>query len=269
MGFNSHLKKTFSSAYWLQKNITIQYFSTSSKHVLIYTLPITNSYLSTTVDFIDSEFVTKSSPIHKSIQSLTIRSNSDDYSPKLSIIHVFNRFPYVTHLRLETVLLLPSNVTICSTRLRCLSLCNYTLSSCCQLLGQLPQVTSLSITGLSCKILTIDTCSKSYPEITRLKISIDAVQINNLFNIIQYFPNVNEFSLLIKNPTNRSIDDFRQDEKFELFSQGFIHLRYFEVTLPIKQDSLQTSNWLDTLNPNQWIFVKASNGNSVILKTWL
>ncbi|CAF0864912.1 unnamed protein product [Rotaria sordida] len=267
--FNSILKTTFSSTYWLQKNTIIQCFSTASKHVSIYTLPITNSHLSTSIDIIDQELSMKPSPSHKNIQSLVIHSTSDYYSPKLSITNLFNKFPSLIHLKLDTVLLLPPTIFICSNRLRSLSICNYSLLSCCQLLDYLPQVISLSITSSYCKILTIDTCSKPILSITRLKISIDSIQTKNLSNIIQYFPNVNEFYLLIKNTSNRSTDDFRQCEKFECFLQGFIHLRYFEITLPGKQESFSIPNWMSTLNSNQIICVKTKDGNSLILKVWL
>ncbi|CAF3133791.1 unnamed protein product [Rotaria sp. Silwood2] len=267
--FNSILKTTFSSAYWLQKNITIQYFSTASKHVSIYSLPNTSSHLSTSGDVIDHEFSMKSSPSHLNIQSLIVHSSTDNYSPKLSITNLFTKFPSLTYLKLDTVLLLPPTIIICSNHLRSLSLCNYSLLSCCQLLDYLPQVISLSIKNSLCKTLTIENCPKSILSITRLKITIDSIQIKNLSNITQYFPNVNEFYLLIKNTSNRATDDFRQCEKFEFFSQGFIHLRYFEITLPIKQDCFSIPTWMHTLNTNQRICVKTKDGNSLILKAWL
>ncbi|CAF3542006.1 unnamed protein product [Rotaria sp. Silwood1] len=267
--FNSILKRTFSSAYWLQKNIAIQCFSTSSKHVSIYTLPITNSHLSTSVDIIHQELSMTPSSSHQNIQSLIVHSNSDNYSPKLSITNLFTKFPSLTHLKLDTVLLLPPTIFICSNRLRSLSLCHYSLLSCCQLLDYLPQVISLSITNSYCKTLTIDSCPKSILSVSRLKISIDSIQITNLSTITQYFPNVNEFYLIIKNTSNRSTDDFRQCEKFEFFSQGFIHLRYFEITLPIKQDCFTIPQWMLMLDQNQRICVKSKDGNSLVLKIWL
>jgi hypothetical protein len=267
--FNPLLKSTFSSAYWLQKNIAIECFTTSTKHVSIYTLPITNSRFSTTVDVIDKQISVKSPPSHLYIQNLIILSNSDYCSPKLSMMNLFTKFPYLTHLEIDTVLLLPRDISICSNHLRSLSLCNYSLPSCCQLLNYFPGVKSLSITSLQCTLLDIDSCSISMLSITRLKISIGSVDTNKLPNITKYFPNVNEFYLIIKNSPNRSNDDFRHYEKFDCFSKEFIHLRYIEITLPIKQDYFPLPHWMNIFDSSQTICKKTTDGNSLVLKTWI
>lgn len=270
LDFDSLLKTTFSSAYWLQNNIEIQCFYTNSKHVSIYTLPITNSHLSTTADIIDKELSIKFSKSHINIQNLIINSsNTDGYSSKLSIKNLFNKFPSLIDLTLDTVLLLPPTISIFSTSLRSLSVSNYSLISCCQLLDYLPKVISLSISTSHNKILTIDAYSKPILSITRLKLSIDLFHTKNTFNITKYFPNVNEFRLQISNTTNRSIDDFRQCELFEHFPDAFSCLRYFEITLPIKQDLFSTSKLMSLLNANQKMCVKGKDGNSLTLKTWL
>ncbi|CAF3250188.1 unnamed protein product [Rotaria socialis] len=266
--FNSLLRETFSSAYWLQKNIIIQCLSTNSKHVSIYTLPITNTHLSTTADIIDQELSMNASMSYKNIQSLLIYSETEYHSPKLSITNIFNKFPSLTHLQLDTVLLLPPKIFICSLRLRSLSLCNYSLLSCCQLLEYLPKVISLTITTQS-KVPTFDFWPKPILSVTRLKLSIDSGHTKNLLNIPKYFPNVNEFYLRINNTLNRSVDDFCLCEKFECFSKDFIHLRYFEITLPIKQESMTTSKWMTMLQENQTMWAKNKDGSSVTLKIWL
>ena len=234
----------------------------------IYTLPITNSHLSTTIDIIDQQISVKSSPSHKHVQNLTIRSNSDFYSPKLSITNLFNKFPYLTYLQIDTVLLIPPHITICSTHLRSLSICNYSLLSCSQLLDYLPSVRSLSITSSFCTLLDIDSCLKPMLSIVRLKMSIDSVDTDNLSNLSKYFPNVNEFNLIIKKSPDRSNDDFRHYEKFDCFTKDFIHLRYIEIRLPIKKDYFSLPNWMKTLDSSQAMCTKSTDGNSLIFKTW-
>ncbi len=210
----------------------------------------------------------KSSPSHKHVQNLTIRSTTDYCSPKLSITNLFNKFPYLTYLKIDTVLLVPPHITICSTHLRSLSICNYSLRSCCQLLDYLPSVRSLSITSSHCTLLDIDSCLKPMLSIVRLKISIGSVDTDNLSNLAKHFPNVNEFNLIIKKSPDRSNDDFRHYEKFDSFTEDFIHLRYIELRLPIKQDYFSLPNWMKKLTANQAICAKSTDGNSLIFKTW-
>jgi hypothetical protein len=265
--FKSILKTTYSSAYWLQKNIAIQCFSAPSNHVSIYTLPITNSHRLTTIDIIDKEISVKSSPSHRNIHNLVILSNTNYPSPKLSLTNLFTKYPCLTNLKIDTILLLPPTTTICSNRLHSLSLYNYSFVSCSKLLDYLPQVTSLSITNSFCT--DSDFCPKPFRSITRLKLTIDSFLLNNISNINQYFPNLNEFYLIIKNSTGRSFDYFHQHEKFECLSQGFSHLRYFEITLPIKQDSSSNTNSINTSNSRQTIHTKTSDGHHSISKIWL
>ncbi len=211
----------------------------------------------------------KSSLSHRNIHDLSIISNTDCHSPKLSITNLFTKYPCLTNLRIDTTLLLPPTIIICSNRLHSLSLCNYSLLSCCQLLDYLPQVTSLSITNTHCKILDIDSCPKPFLSITQLKLTIDSFHINNLSNINQYFPNLNEFFLIIKTLTNRSSDDSCSWEQFERLSQGFSHLRYIEITLPIKQDTSSSSHCTNTSNFNQIIRIKTLDGHYLTSKIWL
>jgi len=260
--FKLLLKRTFSSAYWLQKNTTIQCYTTPSKHVTIYTLPLKISHRSTTVDIIDQEISVKSSPSHVHIQNLTILSNSNS-SLNLSMINLFAKFPCLTHLTMDIVLLLPPTRIICSNRLRFLSLTNYSLISCCELLDYFPQVISLSITNSFCERLCIDSCSKSSRSITRLKLIIDSFYTSNLSNIKQYFPNLKEFYLIIKSIVYGSLDDFRQFEKFEGLSDGFTHLRYMEISLPIK------SGLLFIPESDRIRRIKTSDGHYLISKKWL
>jgi hypothetical protein len=212
----------------------------------------------------------KSSPSHFNIQNLIIRSNTDYDSPKLSITNLFTKFPYLTDLKIDTELLLPPTIIICSNHLRSLSLCNYSLSSCCKLLNYLPKIISLSITNsYYCPILNIDPYLKPMLSITRLKISIDSVDVNNLIDITEYFPNVNEFHLIIKNTSNGSSDDSGQYRKCEQFLQRFMRLRYIEIMLPVKQESFSISNWIYMLDSNQMISTETAEHRSMILKTWL
>jgi hypothetical protein len=211
----------------------------------------------------------KSSPSHLNIQNLIIHSNTEYDSPKLSITNLFTKFPYLTHLKIDTVLLLPPTTIIVSNYLRSLSLCNYSLSSCCKLLDYLPKIISLSITNSYYPILNIDPYLKPMLSITRLKISIDSVDVNNLIDITQYFPNVNEFHLIIKNTSNGSFDDSGQYKKCEQFLQRFRRLRYIEMMLPVKQESFSISNWIYMLDSNQIISTGTTEHRSMILKTWL
>lgn len=255
------IKRTFSSAYWLQKNTIIQCYLSSSKHISIYSLPITRSHRTTTIDIIDQEISMKSSLSHVNIQQLTILSNSNTLN--LSLINLFKRFPCLTHLTMDTVLLLPPIPIICSNRLRYLALSNYSLSSCCELLDYLPQVISLSITNSFCERLGIESCSKFSRSITRLRLIIDSFYNSNLSNMKNNFPYLREFYLTIKSMIYGSMDDFRQCEKFEDLSNGFSHLQYMEICLPIKQ------NFLFISESDQICRMKTSDGHYLISKKWL
>ncbi len=203
-----------------------------------------------------------------------IHANTDYHSPKLSITNLFTKFPCLTNLRIDTVLLLPPNITIYSNRLHSLSLSNYSFLSCSQLLDYLPKVTSLSIICSVCRILDVDSCPKPFLSITRLRLTIDSLYIDNLSNISQHFPNVKEFYLIIKSTTSRSFDDSCQCEKFDDLSKGFSRLCYIEINLPIKQDSSSISNWITVsnshqINSTQIIRLKTSDGHHLISKKWL
>ena len=235
------------------------------RHISIYTLPITNFHISTTADIINEEILRDYSLSHTNIRSLVMRFDS---SSRLSITNLFHKFPYLTHLSLETKLLLPPEITICSNRLRSLSLHDYSLFSCYQLLGYLPQVISLSITTSFDPTHVVDFCPKPIPSVTRLRILIDSIYINNLSNLIQYFPNVNEFYLTIKNTFTQSMDDFRQYEKLLYLSHRFVHLRYSEIILPMKSESPPISNGMSLSNSYQLVTIKEASGNCIASRTW-
>jgi hypothetical protein len=211
----------------------------------------------------------KSSPTHVNVQSLNVYSNNDSCSSTLSITNLFTKFPYLTHLILDTKFTFPPAIFSCSYRLRSLSLRDYSLISCCQLLDYLPKVISLSLMNSSSRLLIPDSCPEAILSITRLKISIDSLDKMSLSNIIKCFPNVNEFYLIITNAANRLFDDFHQFSKFECFSQGFTHLRYVQITVPTRHDCSMFASWMDTPDTNKVTCVKTTDGNSLILKAWV
>jgi hypothetical protein len=89
--------------------------------------------------------------------------------------------------------------------------------------------------------------------------------MSNFSTLKQYFPNMKEFYLIIKSVTYGSFDNFQQCEKFTQLSNGFNQLRYMELSLPIKQSFVITSN----LESDRIYCAKTSNGHYMIFKKWL
>lgn len=236
-------------------------------HVSIYTLPLTNSCRITNVDIIDQEISIKSLLSHRNINNLIINSSNNYSSSKLSLTNLLKKYPRLKHLEIESELLLPPTIIICSNYLQSLSLYNYSFDSCNQLIEYLPQIKILSITNLLCKDNEI--CSTNFLRITQLKLTIESNLLNNLLNLNQYFPNLKEFYIIMKSSTNRISDEIRQNEKFDNLSQGFLQLRYLEITLPIKQDSTSCLYPLRTTNSNQILRIKTSDGYYLTSKIWL
>jgi len=117
--------------------------------------------------------------------------------------------------------------------------------------------------------MEMDYCPKPLLSITQLKLTTDSPVIDNLSNLNKYFPNLNEFYLMIRSSTNQSFDNFSHCEKFERLSQGFSRLRYSEISLPIKQDSSSRSKSMSTLDSNRIMYKKTSDGHYLISKIWL
>jgi hypothetical protein len=117
--------------------------------------------------------------------------------------------------------------------------------------------------------MEMDYCSKPLLSITKLKLTTDSPIIDNLLNLHKYFPNLNEFYLIIRSSTSQSFDNFCHGEKFERLSQGFSRLRYSEISFPTKQDSASRLKLMSTLDSNRITCTKTSDGHYLILKIWL
>ncbi|UJR34063.1 hypothetical protein I4U23_021474 [Adineta vaga] len=268
--FNSLLKSTFSSVYWLQKNINIQCIQTDSKHISIYTIPLTISSLSTIINTIEQTISVKTFPLNfkKTIQTLRIHSDIGYQSSKLSLKNLFIQFPYLNHLHTDVEFVFPPSIIICSNYLHSISLKNYALSSCCILLDYLPNVKTLSLSNVLSSELMNNSSLKIIKSINRLKIILTYVDVHNLTDLIDYFPKLEEFYLVIQNATNRLSDDYGQYKKFDLFLQNLKYLHYIEMILPSKQESFPISQWKKILDTNQTISNEATQNGSLILKSW-
>ncbi|CAF0932756.1 unnamed protein product [Adineta steineri] len=270
VSLNSLLATTYSSSYWLQKNITIQCFSITSQHVSIYTLPITDSSLSTTTDMIEQIITATTPPSYLYIKNLSLDSSIDYYySSKLLITKLFTRFPYLTYLKINGQLLLPSSISTCSNHLRSLSLSNYSFSSCCELLNYLPKVISLTLPNLDDTIISKNTRMKPILSITRLKLTTSLCSVINLIHLSEYFPNVKEFYMTITNKLNQHLRNSDECEEVKYVLQRFKYLRFVEVILPIKQTADLVLNWIRMLDTNETICENNAASGFIIVKTWL
>ena len=268
LNFKSLLKTTFSNAFWLQKNLIIDCFNSSSTDIAIYTYPMRKISRRTTVDIIDQDLSCNSSVRHENIQDLTILSTSES-SVHLCLKNIFDKYPYLIHFRMDSMLNHPPREMICSNRLRSLSLFNCSLISSCQLLDYLPQVISLSIRCSTCERLNLNSLTKSSSRtITRLKLIIHSFQFSSLNNLKEYFPKLKEFSLMIRSISSGSLDAYRQCVEFEGLATNFTHLRFMEISLPIKQGFLLIPTRDSSVELNRISRVKTSDGHYLILKYW-
>jgi hypothetical protein len=246
--------------------------TTASKHVSIYTLPLTGSSLSTMVDTIDRAISVNSFPsrLQHTVQMLTIHCDPGYQSPTLSLQRLFVKLPYLIHLHSDKEFHLPPSNIVCSNRLRSLSLRKHSLSSCCSLLNHLPSVMSLSLSSISCTTSEENERSpKPVLSITRLKLCLTSETVITLPDITQYFPNVEEFYFTVQSDSSLRSDDLVPYAKINLFLPKLTYLRYVEIILPAKRDSLVASGWLDSMVSGQAIYYKTMDISSIIFKRWL
>lgn len=223
----------------------------------------------TTVDIIEQDLSKNPSVRHETIQDLTILSNSES-SVHLCLKNIFDKYPYLIHFRMDSMFIQPPREIVCSYRLRSLSLFNSSVFSSCQLLSYLPRVISLSIRCSTCERLNLNSTTKSSSStITRLKLIIHSFQFSSLNNLKDYFPNVKEFYLMIRSISSGSLDAYRQCVEFEGLATNFTHLRYMEISLPIKQGFLIMPTRDPSIEMNQISRMKTSDGHYLILKYWL
>ncbi|CAF1470628.1 unnamed protein product [Adineta ricciae] len=268
--FYSFLKPTFSNAYWLQKNLDIQCVTTSSKHVSIYTIPLVTSSLSTMVDTIDKVISVNSFPskFHQTIQQLHIHSDFGISSPKLPIKNLFAKMPYLVHLHIDMEFVFPPTIVSCSNYLTSLSLQNYSLLSSFTLLSYLPNVKTLSLTNFYCSRSMLKSSLKTIPSVKRLKIVYNPTDVHNLTYITEYFPNIEEFSLVVSHSNNRLVLEYGQHEKYDLFLKDFQFLRFIELVVPAKADSFPFSRWRQILDSKQATYDEKSQNGLLVFKSW-
>lgn len=254
--FQAHLKNTFSSSYWLQKNISFDCLISTSKHVSISTCPITLSDRTTIDDIINEEILKKSNNSHQNIENLLILSNSEYQSSNICLTDLFHRYRKLIHLNINSRILLPPIQTICSTRLRSLVLHNCQLEYCSQLLPFLPQVISLTVNNFEDNRMVIS--SDSFNSITRLKLVCNMFNIQNLPNLEKNFLRLKEFYLTIENFRNSPL-------KIENLAFEFRQLQYAEICLPYDKHS-----HIDIELDTQTIYRrKSSNNRYLILQKWV
>lgn len=267
--FRPLINATFSNAFWLLRNINIEYSFTPGGHYSIYTKPINSRHLSTTIRMIERDFAARPSVPYSLVQHLNISSSRDPFPPVLSLKTLFEKFPYLNHLTTDTMFELPANNSIISTRFKSLTISQSSTASFRRFFDYFSHLRILSIESSTNLQHWLNADRRPIVSIECLKFVVSHdLSIDDLAKFIEIFPNLNEFYLTIRYNISHSARDIQPYLIFEQILAKIQQIRYIETTFDIKHDVVVTYMWKNHSKCFTNQLTAFSDGNIFRLKLW-
>lgn len=267
--FGALLRSTFSNAFWLQRNISIEYVNTNGLHHSMYTKPARFSYLSTTSRMIERELTVRPLLSYQDVQTLEIYSHFDSFPPVLPLNNLFVKFPRLNHLKTDGIFDLPPIASIISTHLRSLTILKSTNPLFRQILKFFPNLNFLSLHSLGNIQPWIN---PNLPPISSIKvfklITRHDISMEDLYKLLEIFPNLREFYLTLRYTASNSPRDVQPYLIFEQLMSKIAPLQYIETNFDIKHDASMLHIWRKHMKTLEVHPSEFSDGNIFRLKIW-